>query len=116
MAYPVGTHTFNGAAETCMIFCNTKAAVDQIKGSLPERVCFQALHGDIPQHKRMKNIQQFKRGTYHILVATDVAARGIHVEDLSLVINYDVPQDKDSYIHRVGRTGRAGHERKAISW
>ena len=102
--------------ETCMIFCNTKAAVDQIQRFLTGKgYASKALHGDIPQHKRMKNIHQFKRGTYHILVATDVAARGIHVEDLSLVINYDVPQDKDSYIHRVGRTGRAGHEGKAIS-
>ena len=102
--------------ETCMIFCNTKLAVDQIQKFLTKKgYASKALHGDIPQSKRMKNIQQFKKGTYHILVATDVAARGIHVEDLSLVINYDVPQDKDSYIHRVGRTGRAGNEGKAIS-
>lgn len=102
--------------ETCMIFCNTKIAVDQVQNYLTRKgYASRALHGDIPQNRRMKNIQQFKKGTYHILVATDVAARGIHVEDLSLVINYDVPQDLDNYIHRIGRTGRAGHEGKAIS-
>ncbi|HHY83777.1 MAG TPA: DEAD/DEAH box helicase [Clostridiales bacterium] len=102
--------------ETCMIFCNTKAAVDQVQNHLAGKgYASRALHGDIPQSKRMKNIQQFKQGDYHILVATDVAARGIHVEDLSLVINYDVPNELDSYIHRVGRTGRAGQGGRAIS-
>lgn len=102
--------------DTCMIFCNTKVAVDQVQSFLTRQgYAARALHGDIPQNKRMTNIQQFKKGTYHILVATDVAARGIHIEDLSLVINYDVPLEKDSYIHRIGRTGRAGHNGKAIS-
>ncbi len=103
--------------ETCMIFCNTKIAVDQVQSFLTRKgYAARALHGDIPQNKRMTNIQQFKKGTYHILVATDVAARGIHIEDLSLVINYDVPFEKDSYIHRIGRTGRAGHDGKAITF
>ena len=102
--------------ETCMIFCNTKAAVDQVQRFLTHKgYASKALHGDIPQNKRMQNIQQFKKGSYQILVATDVAARGIHVEDLSLVINYDVPLELDSYIHRIGRTGRAGHDGRAIS-
>lgn len=102
--------------ETCMIFCNTKVAVDQVQRFLAGKgYASRALHGDIPQSRRMKNIQQFKKGTYHILVATDVAARGIHVEDLSLVVNYDVPAELDSYIHRIGRTGRAGHEGRALS-
>ena len=102
--------------ETCLIFCNTKAAVDQVQSFLTRKgYAARALHGDIPQNKRMTNIQQFKKGTYHILVATDVAARGIHIEDLSLVINYDVPLELDSYIHRIGRTGRAGHDGQAIS-
>ena len=103
--------------ETCVIFCNTKIAVDQVQSFLTRKgYAARALHGDIPQNKRMTNIQQFKKGTYHILVATDVAARGIHIEDLSLVINYDVPFEKDSYIHRIGRTGRAGHDGKAITF
>lgn len=102
--------------ETCMIFCNTKIAVDQVQSFLTRKgYASKALHGDIPQNKRMKNIQQFKKGSYQILVATDVAARGIHVEDLSLVINYDVPLELDGYIHRIGRTGRAGHDGSAIS-
>jgi len=102
--------------ETCMIFCNTKAAVDQVQSYLTRKgYASRALHGDIPQNKRLKNIQQFKQGDYHILVATDVAARGIHVEGLSLVVNYDVPNELDSYIHRIGRTGRAGQKGRAIS-
>ncbi len=102
--------------ETCMIFCNTKIAVDQVQSFLTRNgYASRALHGDIPQKTRMRNIQQFKRGDYNILVATDVAARGIHVEGLSLVINYDVPVELDSYIHRIGRTGRAGQDGRAIS-
>ncbi len=102
--------------ESCMIFCNTRIAVDQVRSFLSRKgYACQALHGDIPQVKRMKTIQQFKQGEFHILVATDVAARGIHIEELSLVINYDVPAERDSYVHRIGRTGRAGHEGRAIS-
>lgn len=102
--------------ESCMIFCNTRVAVDQVKSFLNKQgYAAQALHGEIPQARRMKTIEQFKRGDYHILVATDVAARGIHVEDLSLVVNYDVPNEKDNYIHRVGRTGRAGKTGRAIT-
>jgi ATP-dependent RNA helicase DeaD len=102
--------------KTCMIFCNTRRAVDQVLSLLHLKgYACRSLHGDIPQNKRMKNIQQFKRGGYNILVATDVAARGIHIDDLSLVINYDVPMELDSYVHRIGRTGRAGHEGRAIS-
>jgi superfamily II DNA/RNA helicase len=63
----------------------------------------------------MKTIQEFKQGEFHLLVATDVAARGIHIDGLSLVVNYDVPNDKDNYIHRIGRTGRAGKTGRAIT-
>jgi len=102
--------------ESCMIFCNTRIAVDQVRNYLNRQgYACQALHGEIPQAKRMKTIQQFKKGGFHILAATDVAARGIHIDELSLVINYDVPEDKDNYVHRIGRTGRVGHEGKAIS-
>ncbi len=102
--------------ESCMIFCNTRLAVDRVQSLLSRKgYTSKALHGDIPQSKRMKTIQQFKRGEFHILVATDVAARGIHIENLSLVINYDVPNDKDNYVHRIGRTGRAGKEGLAVS-
>lgn len=102
--------------ESCMIFCNTKIAVDRVQSFLSRKgYSSQALHGDIPQGRRLKTIQQFKRGEFHLLVATDVAARGIHIEDLSMVINYDVPMEKDSYVHRIGRTGRAGKVGRAIT-
>jgi len=99
-----------------MIFCNTRIAVDRVQSFLAQKgYACQALHGEIPQGKRMKTIQQFREGKAHILVATDVAARGIHVENLSLVINYDVPLEKDSYVHRIGRTARTGNQGRAIS-
>ncbi len=102
--------------ESCMIFCNTRAAVDRVQTFLSRKgYASQALHGDIPQARRLKTIQQFKKGEFHLLVATDVAARGIHVDDLSLVINYDVPNEKNSYVHRIGRTGRAGSGGRAIT-
>ena len=102
--------------ESCMIFCNTRIAVDQVQSFLIQKgYASQALHGEIPQGRRLKTIQQFKQGEFHLLVATDVAARGIHIDDLSLVINYDVPVEKDSYVHRIGRTGRAGNSGRAVT-
>ena len=102
--------------ESCIIFCNTRIAVDRVQSYLTRKgYASQALHGDIPQGKRMKTIQQFKQGEFHLLVATDVAARGLHIDDLALVINYDVPVEKDSYIHRIGRTGRAGQTGRSIT-
>lgn len=102
--------------ESCMIFCNTRLTVDKVQRFLSRKgyVC-QALHGDIPQAKRSKTIQQFKQGEFNLLVATDVAARGLHIEDLALVINYDVPLEKDGYVHRIGRTGRAGKGGRAVT-
>ena len=102
--------------ESCMIFCNKRITVDRVQTFLSQKgYASQALHGDIPQVKRLKTLQQFKQGEFYLLVATDVAARGIHIEDLSLVINYDVPIEKDSYVHRIGRTGRAGNGGRAIT-
>lgn len=102
--------------ENCMIFCNTRIAVDRVQSYLSKKgYNCKSLHGDIPQAKRLKTMEQFKNGTFHLLAATDVAARGIHIEGLSLVINYDVPNEKDSYIHRIGRTGRAGKNGRAIT-
>ncbi len=102
--------------ESCMIFCNTRMAVDRVQTFLERKgYSSQALHGDIPQSKRMKTIEEFKQGEFHLLVATDVAARGIHIDNLSLVINYDVPMEKDSYVHRIGRTGRAGNIGRSIT-
>ncbi|NLD50723.1 MAG: DEAD/DEAH box helicase, partial [Clostridiaceae bacterium] len=102
--------------DSCIIFCNTRMAVDRVQRYLSRKgyICH-SLHGDIPQSLRLKTIQKFKQGEFHLLVATDVAARGIHVDNLSMVINYDVPNEKDSYIHRIGRTGRAGNGGRAIT-
>lgn len=103
--------------ESCIIFCNTRNTVDRVQSFLTRKgISSRALHGDIPQTKRLKTLNQFKQGEFHILVATDVASRGIHIDDLSLVINYDVPIEKDSYIHRIGRTGRAGNGGRAVSF
>jgi superfamily II DNA/RNA helicase len=102
--------------ESCMIFCNKRITVDKVQTFLSQKgYASQALHGDIPQVRRLKTLQRFKQGEFYLLVATDVAARGIHIDDLSLVINYDVPMEKDSYVHRIGRTGRAGNGGRAIT-
>lgn len=102
--------------ESCMIFCNTRLAVDRVQSFLTRKgYASHALHGDIPQGMRMKTMEQFKQKQFHLLVATDVAARGIDIDGLSLVINYDVPVEKDSYVHRIGRTGRAGNPGRAIT-
>ena len=102
--------------DSCIIFCNTRITVDKVQSFLARKgFASRSLHGDIPQNKRLRVIQEFKSGSLPILVATDVAARGIHIEELSLVINYDLPENKDNYIHRIGRTGRAGKDGKALS-
>ncbi len=75
-----------------------------------------ALHSDMPQKFREQALEEFKKGNHRILVATDVAARGLHVDDVSLVVNFDVPLEADSYTHRVGRTGRAGKSGKAVTF
>ncbi|MBR4181839.1 MAG: DEAD/DEAH box helicase, partial [Candidatus Methanomethylophilaceae archaeon] len=100
-----------------IIFCQTKKMVDV----LDERLSgldyhVEAIHGDMPQSKREKVIKDFKEGRTDILIATDVAARGLDIDDISYVINYDMPDDIDTYIHRVGRTGRAGREGTAVSF
>ncbi len=103
--------------DSCLIFCNTRNEVDRLQEFLSRKgYASCALHGDIPQAKRLKTIHGFKGGKFHLLVATDVAARGIHVDDLALVINYDVPNERDNYVHRIGRTGRAGNGGKAITF
>lgn len=102
--------------ESCMIFCNMRVTVDRVQRFLANHgYDSQALHGDIPQVKRLKTLQQFKDGKFSLLVATDVAGRGIHIDDLSLVINYDVPNEHDNYVHRIGRTGRAGNGGRAVT-
>ena len=100
-----------------MVFCNTKKRVDDLVEMLQGRGYFaEGLHGDLKQAQRDKVMQKFRNGTIEILVATDVAARGIDVDDTDVVFNYDVPQDEEYYVHRIGRTGRAGKAGKAFTF
>lgn len=123
--YEVNTHNKNEVTarildyyspKRTLIFCNTKNMVDKLceylksKGYLAE-----GLHGDLSQHQRDKVMNGFRNGTTSILIATDVAARGIDVDDVEAVINYDIPQDIEYYVHRIGRTGRAGREGRAFT-
>lgn len=100
-----------------IIFCNTKRMVDELAENLKKRG-YQAegLHGDMTQKQRDFVMNRFKSGNLGILIATDVAARGIDVDDLEAVFNYDVPQDIEYYVHRIGRTGRAGKEGMAFTF
>ncbi|MEE8185912.1 MAG: DEAD/DEAH box helicase [Thermodesulfobacteriota bacterium] len=100
-----------------LVFCRTKINVDTVANHLIERgYGADALHGDISQSQREKILNKFKKHLLNILVATDVAARGIDVQNLTHVINYSLPQDPDLYVHRIGRTGRAGKEGNAITF
>ena len=103
--------------ESCIIFCNTKQMVDALQHELAlNKYSCQKIHGDMDQRDRQRVMNDFKLGYFRYLVATDVAARGIDVENISLVINYDVPQDSESYVHRIGRTGRVNNTGKAITF
>ncbi|MFC1808679.1 DEAD/DEAH box helicase [Candidatus Omnitrophota bacterium] len=100
-----------------LVFCRTKVDVDRVANHLAERgYDTDALHGDIAQALREKILGKFRKRVITILVATDVAARGIDVKDLTHVINYALPQGPESYVHRIGRTGRAGREGVAITF
>ena len=101
----------------CLIFCNTKRKVDELAEVL-KKAGFQAegLHGDMSQHQRDVAMNRFRNGSTNILIATDVAARGIDVDDVEAVINYDIPQDNEYYVHRIGRTGRAGRTGRSFTF
>lgn len=99
-----------------MVFCNTKNMTERLKIQLEKAgYSAQALHGDMRQSQRNTTMQDFRRGKFDILVATDVAARGIDVDDVEAVINYDLPQENEYYLHRIGRTGRAKKHGVAFS-
>lgn len=99
-----------------IVFCNTKRQVDDLVQELQGRGYFaEGLHGDLKQMQRDRVMNSFRNGRTDILIATDVAARGIDVDDVEAVFNYDIPQDDEYYVHRIGRTGRAGREGKAFS-
>jgi superfamily II DNA/RNA helicase len=102
---------------SCMIFCNTRAKVDQLTEKLKiGRYSCASLHGKMAQKYRLRAIDDFKNGQIQFLVATDLAARGIHVNQLDLVVNYNVPNEVENYVHRIGRTGRAGEKGEAITF
>ena len=99
-----------------LIFCNTKKKVDELAETLKGRGYFaEGFHGDMSQAQRDKIMNGFRKGFVDILIATDVAARGIDVDDVEAVINYDIPQDIEYYVHRIGRTGRAGKKGRSFT-
>jgi ATP-dependent RNA helicase DeaD len=101
--------------DAMIVFARTKSATDELAEKLQARgLAAAAINGDVQQAQREKTIQQLKDGKLDILVATDVAARGLDVERISHVLNYDIPYDTESYVHRIGRTGRAGRSGEAI--
>ena len=102
--------------ETAIIFCKTKKGVDELVEAMQARgYNVEGMHGDMNQSQRLNTLRKFKEGNLEFLVATDVAARGIDVENVTHVINYDLPQDTESYVHRIGRTGRAKKEGTAYT-
>ncbi len=105
------------APKLSLVFCNTKKGVDELVEDLKGRGYFaEGLHGDMKQQQRDRVMKRFRNGQADILVATDVAARGIDVDDVEAVFNYDLPQDDEYYVHRIGRTGRAGRNGIAFNF
>ena len=103
--------------ESALVFTRTKHGADRVVRELSrEGIQARAIHGDKSQGARQEALAQFKQGKIHVLVATDIAARGIDIAGLSHVFNYDLPHEPESYVHRIGRTGRAGHEGVAVSF
>jgi ATP-dependent RNA helicase RhlB len=99
-----------------LVFCNMKVTAERLKNLLAANgISTAAITGDLPQLRRIKILANFKDGNFPVLIATDVASRGLHIDGVTHVINYDLPQDPEDYVHRIGRTGRAGAEGKAIS-
>lgn len=104
------------APRLSMVFCNTKRMVEEVTSYLSAHgLDAEGLHGDMKQSQRTKTMEAFKQGRKGILVATDVAARGIDVDGIEYVFNYDIPQNTEYYVHRIGRTGRAGKSGKAVT-
>ena len=100
-----------------LVFCNTKRMVDELASELQGRgYAAEGIHGDMKQVQRDRVMKKFRNGKTDILIATDVAARGIDVDDVEAVFNYDLPQDNEYYVHRIGRTGRAGRTGKAFNF
>ena len=112
LAYMIGSQNF----KQVLVFTRTKDGTDNIAKELSEAgLPATAIHGDITQAKRTKALKQFKEGKFRVLVATDVAGRGLDIKDMDYVINYELPSVPEDYVHRIGRTGRAGKKGLAIS-
>lgn len=110
-------HLYGLVPTAAIVFCNTREKVREVYEELKrEGISVNHLHGDMEQKDRIKVMESFKNGEFKVLVATDVAARGIHVDHVTHVINFEVPMEQDSYVHRIGRTGRAGKEGTAITF
>ena len=104
-------------SDRSLVFVNTRQAVEDVSRCLTaNNISTAALSGDVPQKKRESLLEGFKKGDYKVLVATDVAARGLHIPEVSHVFNYDLPQDAEDYVHRIGRTARAGKSGEAIGF
>jgi ATP-dependent RNA helicase RhlB len=100
-----------------MVFINTKKEIEIVEAYLQENnIDAKALSGDVPQNKRIKILKQFEDDQLSVLIATDVASRGLHIPNVEYIINYDLPQDVEDYVHRIGRTARAGSNGNAISF
>jgi ATP-dependent RNA helicase RhlB len=100
-----------------MVFVNTRREADRLQDYLNHNGIYaKAISGDVPQSKRMRMLKKFQSGELPVLVGTDVASRGLHIPDVSHVFNYDLPQDSEDYVHRIGRTARAGASGHAVSF
>jgi len=100
-----------------MVFCNRRDETRRLQEYLAKQsVSVAMISGELPQQKRMKTLERFREGKIRVLVATDVAGRGIHVDGVTHVINYNLPEDPEDYVHRIGRTGRAGSTGVSISF
>jgi ATP-dependent RNA helicase RhlB len=100
-----------------MVFVNMKREAERMEAYFQANdIQAAAISGDVPQTKRMRLLQQFQQGELRVLIGTDVASRGLHIPDVQCVINYDLPQDAEDYVHRIGRTARAGASGDAISF
>jgi ATP-dependent RNA helicase DeaD len=100
-----------------LVFCNTKRLVDEVtEGLLARGYAADRLHGDMTQQMRERVLARFRESTIEVLIATDVAERGLDVDDIDLVVNYEIPHDPEDYVHRIGRTGRAGRSGRAVSF
>ena len=107
---------YEQAPEYCMIFCGTREMVNVLYRKLrKERIRCGMIHGTVAQEERLRTVDEFRQGKFGILIATDVAARGIDFDTITHVINYDMPFGKETYVHRIGRTGRNGKSGIAIS-